>query len=112
MYKISVFFTLGWTERNIDNHGIHGNCKSQTWNLCQFGIFLITIYDIKCLNYGKISFSQGFLDNYTIESPVYVYLIQYVRITVMISNMEGILPKGPYPPCLHMADRTLLAGYP
>ena len=26
--------------------------------------------------------------------------------------MEGILPKGPYPPCLRMADRTLLAGYP
>ena len=25
---------------------------------------------------------------------------------------EGILPKGPYPPCLRMADRTLLAGYP
>ena len=26
--------------------------------------------------------------------------------------IEGILPKGPYPPCLHMADRALLAGYP
>ena len=23
----------------------------------------------------------------------------------------GILPKGPYPPCLRMADRALLAGY-
>ena len=31
-----------------------------------------------------------------------------------ISNpsIEGILPKGPYPPCLRMADRALLAGYP
>ena len=27
-------------------------------------------------------------------------------------NIEGILPKGPYPPCLRMADRALLAGYP
>ena len=26
--------------------------------------------------------------------------------------IEGILPKGPYPPCLCMADRALLAGYP
>ena len=26
--------------------------------------------------------------------------------------IEGILPKGPYPPCLRMEDRTLLAGYP
>ena len=25
--------------------------------------------------------------------------------------MEGILPNGPYPPCLCMADRALLAGY-
>ena len=27
-------------------------------------------------------------------------------------DIEGILPKGPYPPCLRMADRALLAGYP
>ena len=26
--------------------------------------------------------------------------------------IEGILPKGPYPPWLRMADRALLAGYP
>ena len=28
------------------------------------------------------------------------------------SYIDGILPKGPYPPCLRMADRALLAGYP
>ena len=28
------------------------------------------------------------------------------------SLIDGILPKGPYPPCLRMADRALLAGYP
>ena len=28
------------------------------------------------------------------------------------SYVGGILPKGPYPPCLRMADRALLAGYP
>ena len=27
-------------------------------------------------------------------------------------EFDGILPKGPYPPCLRMADRALLAGYP
>ena len=27
-------------------------------------------------------------------------------------NNDGILPKGPYPPCLRMADRALLAGCP
>ena len=27
-------------------------------------------------------------------------------------EIDGILPKGPYPPCLRMADRALLSGYP
>ena len=27
-------------------------------------------------------------------------------------SVEDILPKGPYPPCLSMAGRALLAGYP
>ena len=27
------------------------------------------------------------------------------------TQLDGILPKGPYPPCLRMADRALLAGY-
>ena len=27
-------------------------------------------------------------------------------------DIEGVLTKGPYPPCLRMADRALLAGYP
>ena len=27
-------------------------------------------------------------------------------------HVDGILSKGPYPPCLHMADKALLARYP
>ena len=27
-------------------------------------------------------------------------------------HFEGTMPKGPYPPCLRMSDRALLAGYP
>ena len=39
------------------------------------------------------------------------------RMTVFVfiefqSHVEGILTKGPYPPCLPMAGRALLAGYP
>ena len=30
----------------------------------------------------------------------------------ILCKFEGILPKGPYPPCLRMADRALLTGYP
>ena len=29
-----------------------------------------------------------------------------------LAVFDGILAKGPYPPCLRMADRALLAGYP
>ena len=29
-----------------------------------------------------------------------------------VVHLEGILPKGLCPPCLRMADRALLAGYP
>ena len=29
-----------------------------------------------------------------------------------MSHIEGILPKGPYLPCVSMAGRALLAGYP
>ena len=30
----------------------------------------------------------------------------------LLLDVDGILPKGPYLPCLRMADRALLAGYP
>ena len=32
----------------------------------------------------------------------------------IIDNMQvyGVLPKGPYLPCVSMAGRALLAGYP
>ena len=29
-----------------------------------------------------------------------------------LRHIDGILPKRPYPPCLRMAERVLLAGYP
>ena len=29
-----------------------------------------------------------------------------------MTQFEGILPKGPYLPCVSMAGRALLAGYP
>ena len=33
-------------------------------------------------------------------------------MTLIKVDIEGILPKGPYPPCLRMADKALLAGHP
>ena len=34
-----------------------------------------------------------------------------MTITCVISQYEGILPKGPYLPCVSMAGTALLAGY-
>ena len=35
----------------------------------------------------------------------------YYNMVRSLSNVEGILPKGPYLPCVSMAGRALLAGY-
>ena len=40
--------------------------------------------------------------------PLGVYMAELGQDALV----EGILPKGPYPPCLRMADRALLAEYP
>ena len=47
----------------------------------------------------------------------FIHSISIVAHAVMCRNhvmwqFKGILPKRPYPPCLRMADRALLAGYP
>ena len=36
----------------------------------------------------------------------------YIHIVPYCIYIERILPKGPYPPFLRIADRALLAGYP
>ena len=43
--------------------------------------------------------------------PCWVHYI-FIRAWHLYATVDGILPKGPYPPCLRMADRALLAGYP
>ena len=47
---------------------------------------------------------------------LYILLAQRL-MSILCGYIEGILPKGPYTPCLRMADvsmadRALLAGYP
>ena len=48
--------------------------------------------------------SDGFEDVFHLNAKRNIYLWK--------THIEGILPKGPYPPCLRMADRAFLAGYP
>ena len=50
----------------------------------------------------------------TTHKGVENWKIYTVKQIMICAEHEGILPKGPYPPCLRMADRALLAsrGYP
>ena len=52
---------------------------------------------------------------------MHVYSVHYTNKSLNIKTLArtpvhndhiGILPKGPYPSCLRMADRALFAGYP
>ena len=39
-------------------------------------------------------------------------ILKILANNFVVSEIEGILPKAPHPPCLRMADRALLAGCP
>ena len=39
-------------------------------------------------------------------------MLKEISLQTIYQEFDGNLPKGPYPPCLRMADRALLAGYP
>ena len=39
-------------------------------------------------------------------------LLIMLTLKVSVPYIDGILLKGPYPPCLRMADRAILAGHP
>ena len=43
---------------------------------------------------------------------IWIPLNQLLPLVLIPAHIKGILPKGPYPPCWHKADRAILAGYP
>ena len=46
------------------------------------------------------------------KQKLHFHITMFPSVSQRRIYIEGILPKGPYPPCLRMADRVLLAGYP
>ena len=59
-----------------------------------------------------IDSSSGLTLRFDTKQTINQYFIQPVMTYFCDTYIDGILPKGSCPPCLHMADRTLLAGYP
>ena len=56
---------------------------------------------------------------HTFYRSIYIFCIFQTNFCQICSplakvqiQVDGILPRGPYPLCLRMADRALLAGYP
>ena len=76
-------------------------------NFVHTRIFLLNtskVWDIRLVHCGVCG--TGLLD-----VPLGIFSPPSMKSTLP-PYIEGILPKGPYPPCLRMADRALLAGYP
>ena len=59
---------------------------------------------------GIISRTQWIDEMLNINPGLYQPQI-YQSISILCLYIEGILPKGPYLPCVSMAGRALLAGY-
>ena len=65
-----------------------------------------------CLSLNVLSHRHGSIWYVTQLSNVRAEFKSKTDLTKDTPYLDGILPKGPYPPCLRMADRALLAGYP
>ena len=96
----------------------HSNAK----NVCIFlGIYCITIwlhYTTACWSGCKSVSQEGDFEIKASDDNtlLYMHVIHTRGLTVQISashqaDIEGILPKAPYLPCVSMAGRTLLAVY-
>ena len=47
-----------------------------------------------------------------VDSSINTIINSKDHANIFQTQIDGILPKGLYPPCLRMADRALLSGYP
>ena len=82
-------------------------CITQSW-LCKLQLHLLEILSVN-LSKHVLSFAK---------SSLYALLCYARRSAGAVMSqfssqvyIEGILPKGPYLPCVSMAGRALLAGY-
>ena len=61
---------------------------------------------------------QRLKSNSLCEVTISIYCMEAIKllmscgVVIYEKHIEDILPKGPYLPCLRMADSALLAGYP
>ena len=78
--------------------------------------FFFYIYTCISRETGLVSFTSLMVcaNNRVYYDPMIVFVCLHITQPHYhhYADLDGILPKGPYPPCLRMTDRGLLAGYP
>ena len=97
------------------------------WALCNTINTKVVIINYNTLTHWFKICKQCSQIHFLVESWFKSYLFPRVKLSIsqnwyryhrtgdvssqLDAYIDGILPKGPYPPCLRMADRALLAGY-
>ena len=97
----------------------HYGVSDQQWFNCLFdSLFGLTYENIKGMHCWP---SVRGIHQWPVDSPhkgpvmlcFHVMMASWCVIIIYICiYIDGVLPKGPYLPCLRMADRALLAGFP
>ena len=124
-------------QRDCFRNSIHSHCRDNVWRYLEIGPSLyVDLTDIKwvlLLDISKWNLIVRYSTTEKIDaddSPCYGYNFLMTCLASEgngkhifppalyfhfpanhLSYIDGILPKGPYPPRLRMADRALLAGY-
>ena len=70
------------------------------------------IREWSCLSISLLTESTTETQGYMVTSYMYHIKARTKWPPFCRWHIEGILPKGPYQPCVSMAGRALLAGYP
>ena len=92
------------------SHRFHWNGKVHTQII--LSSFWVLNAVISIAGDAKVIGETTFSFRYTVHHKGYLCTMFTLCYGLAQAYFEGILPKGPYPPCLRMADRALLAGYP
>ena len=94
--NLAIWMTTGWS-----------------WPSCPPPLF-ICLFVFRQVIFWWTHISKTTTSSCTVMGFLCVQCQIYISVYWVTKHLyvSGILPKGPYPPCVSMADRALLAGYP
>ena len=95
------------------------DAKPNWWQCISSGVTAVLrlAIDIIFKNFACIIAFRLFFNMFTIQNhtTMFITITTFLFASLVspfpVAYIEGILPKGPYLPCVSMAGRALLAGY-